>query len=45
VLTFLLDMGSMGTWISLYTFLAVYGLAMLIRFYRTDWLQVQMKKA
>jgi MATE family multidrug resistance protein len=45
VLTFMLDMGSMGTWISLYTFLAIYGLAMLIRFYRTDWLQVQMKKA
>jgi MATE family multidrug resistance protein len=45
VLTFMLDMGSMGTWIALYTFLAVYGLAMLIRFYRTDWLVVQMKKA
>ncbi|QGQ97996.1 MATE family efflux transporter [Paenibacillus psychroresistens] len=45
VLTFMLDMGSMGTWIALYTFLAIYGLAMLIRFYRTDWLQVQMKKA
>jgi MATE family multidrug resistance protein len=45
ILTFMLDMGSMGTWIALYTFLAVYGLAMLIRFYRTDWLGVQMKKA
>jgi MATE family multidrug resistance protein len=45
VLTFVLDMGSMGTWISLYTFLAIYGLVMLFRFYRTDWLQVQMKKA
>lgn len=45
VLTFMLDMGSMGTWVALYTFLAIYGMAMLIRFYRTDWLQVQMKKA
>ncbi|MEX2460295.1 MAG: MATE family efflux transporter [Paenibacillaceae bacterium] len=44
ILTFILDMGSMGTWIALYTFLAVYGLAMLFRFYRTDWLLVQMKK-
>lgn len=45
LLTFMLDMGSMGTWIALYTFLAIYGMSMLIRFYRTDWLQVQMKKA
>jgi putative MATE family efflux protein len=45
VLTFMLNMGSMGTWIALYTFLAIYGLAMMIRFYRTDWLQVQMKQA
>jgi len=45
VLTFMMDMGSMGTWIALYTFLAIYGMAILIRFYRTDWLQVQMKKA
>jgi putative MATE family efflux protein len=45
VLTFILNMDSMGTWIALYTFLAIYGLAMMIRFYRTDWLQVQMKQA
>jgi MATE family multidrug resistance protein len=45
VLTFVLDMHSMGAWIALYTFLTLYGLAMLIRFYRTDWLQVQMKQA
>jgi MATE family multidrug resistance protein len=45
VLTFLLSLDSMGSWIALYSFLTLYGLAMLIRFYRTDWLQVQMKSA
>jgi MATE family multidrug resistance protein len=45
VLTFMLDMNSLGTWIALYTFLTLYGTAMLLRFYRTDWLQVQMKQA
>lgn len=45
VLMFVLKLESIGAWISLYSFLAAFGLAMLIRFYRTDWLQVQMKQA
>jgi MATE family multidrug resistance protein len=45
VLTFVLEMHSMGAWVALYTFLALYGTAMLIRFYRTDWFQVKLKQA
>ncbi|MDB5054647.1 MAG: efflux family protein [Bacilli bacterium] len=45
VLTFMLDLHSIGSWIALYVFLTFYGSAMLIRFYRTDWLQVQIKQA
>ncbi|HEX7056518.1 MAG TPA: MATE family efflux transporter [Bacilli bacterium] len=43
VLTFLFDLGSIGAWISLYVYLTVLGLTLLIRFYRTDWLQVKAK--
>ncbi|MFD2613629.1 MATE family efflux transporter [Paenibacillus gansuensis] len=45
VLIFLFDMGSLGAWISLYTFITVYGLAVTYRFYRTNWSEVQVKEA
>ncbi|TBL70082.1 MATE family efflux transporter [Paenibacillus thalictri] len=45
VLTFLLELHSIGSWISLYTFLALFAVTIMIRFYRTDWSQVVMKQA
>ncbi|QHT60290.1 MATE family efflux transporter [Paenibacillus lycopersici] len=42
---FVLDMGSMGAWLSLYTFLMVFGLSVMFRFYRTDWTAVRLKEA
>jgi len=45
LLTFVLELQSIGSWIALYAFLTLYGGAMMIRFYRTDWLQVQIKQA
>jgi multidrug resistance protein, MATE family len=43
VLTFMLDWGSMGAWIALYSYLAVFGVSVMIRFYRTDWDTIQLK--
>lgn len=40
---FVLDWGSVGAWLSLYTYLILFGLATTVRFYRTDWLKVRMK--
>lgn len=45
VLIFLLDLGSMGAWLSLYAFLTVFGLSVMLRYYRTDWHAVRMKTA
>jgi MATE family multidrug resistance protein len=42
---FVLEWGSVGAWLSLYMFLIVFGLSVMIRFYKTDWLKVQMKRA
>mgnify|MGYP001159202566 CR=1 FL=1 len=42
---FVLDMGSVGAWLSLYTYLTVFGIGLAIRFYRTDWLNVRLKEA
>jgi putative MATE family efflux protein len=42
---FVFDWGSMGAWLALYTFLAVFGVAVMVRFYRTDWLAVRLKEA
>jgi MATE family multidrug resistance protein len=43
VFIFVLDWGSIGAWISLYAFLTLFASAVMIRFYRTDWLQVTLK--
>lgn len=45
LLIMVLDWGSMGAWLSLYTFLTVLGLTVMIRFYRTDWHAVKLKEA
>jgi len=37
--------GSIGAWVSLYTYLVVFGLAVMIRYYRTDWGSVETKRA
>jgi len=43
LLTFVLDWKSMGAWISLYTFLLLFGTATMLRFYRTRWDSVKVK--
>ncbi|WP_018133110.1 MATE family efflux transporter [Effusibacillus pohliae] len=45
LLTFVLGLHSIGAWLSLYIFLMVFGLTMMIRYYRVDWENVQMKSA
>lgn len=44
VLIFVFDLGSVGAWLSLYTFLTLFALSVMIRFYRTDWLSVRYKE-
>jgi multidrug resistance protein, MATE family len=45
VLTFLLDLSSMGAWISLYSFFTVFGISVMIRFYKRDWTSLKIKSA
>ena len=42
-LTFVLELSSIGAWISLYTYLTAFGICVMIRFYRTDWSSIQLK--
>jgi MATE family multidrug resistance protein len=39
------DWGSVGAWLALYSFLVALGLAVMIRYYRTDFNMVRMKEA
>lgn len=43
ILIFVLDLGSVGAWLSLYTFLTLFALSVTIRYYRTDWSNVRLK--
>ncbi len=43
LLTFVLGLASIGAWISLYTFITVFGITVMIRFYRTDWQAIKLK--
>lgn len=45
VLTFVLELSSIGAWISLYTYLTVFGVSVMIRFYKTDWTVIKLKTA
>lgn len=40
-----LDWGSVGAWLALYSFLVLMGLAVMIRYYRTDWVSVRIKES
>lgn len=42
---FVFDLGSVGAWIALYTYLTFFGLTIMLRYYRTDWLSLRIKKA
>jgi putative MATE family efflux protein len=42
---FVLEWGSLGAWLSLYTYLVLFGCTVMIRFYRTDWHAVRIKSA
>jgi len=43
VLTFILELGSIGAWVSLYTYLTAFGISVLVRFYRTNWTTIKLK--
>ncbi|MBC8079514.1 MAG: MATE family efflux transporter [Gorillibacterium sp.] len=45
LLTFVFDMHSVGAWIGLYAFITLYGIAVTVRFYRTDWQNVSVKQS
>jgi MATE family multidrug resistance protein len=40
---FVFDLGSIGAWASLYAFIVFFCIAIVVRFYRTDWLSVKLK--
>ncbi|MBO9596278.1 MAG: MATE family efflux transporter, partial [Cohnella sp.] len=40
-----LDMGSIGAWLALYTFLVALGITVMVRYYRTDFSSVRLKEA
>ncbi|WP_276356977.1 MATE family efflux transporter [Cohnella caldifontis] len=40
-----LDWGSVGAWLALYSFLMLLGLTVMIRYYRTDWNSVTIKES
>jgi multidrug resistance protein, MATE family len=43
LLIFVLDLKSVGAWISLYTYLACFGITVMTRFYKKDWETIQLK--
>ncbi|MFC4766027.1 MATE family efflux transporter [Effusibacillus consociatus] len=45
LLTFVFQWASIGSWLSLYIFIMVYGITVMIRYYRVDWLSIQAKAA
>jgi putative MATE family efflux protein len=45
LLTFVFHLGGAGAWIALYTFLAAFGISVMVRFYLTDWSRVAVKRA
>lgn len=45
LMIFVLEWGSMGAWLALYTYLMIFGLSVMRRFYKTDWSAVRMKMA
>lgn len=45
MLTFVFGWGSIGAWLSLYLFLTLFAFLVMLRYYRTDWLNVKQKEA
>ncbi|MBP1993334.1 MATE family efflux transporter [Paenibacillus eucommiae] len=45
LMIFVFEFGSMGAWISFYTFLVFFGLTVMYRFHKTDWISVRLKNA
>lgn len=45
VMVFVLNLSSFGAWIALYTYLGVFGLTLLARFYLKDWKKISLKQA
>jgi putative MATE family efflux protein len=41
---FVFEWGSYGAWVSLYLFLTAFGLALMLRYYRTDWSHIRVKE-
>lgn len=42
---FVLHWGNVGAWLSLYSFLVLFGITVMIRFYRTNWMDAKVKEA
>ncbi len=45
LLIFVAHLGSVGAWLSLYTYLCCFGLTVMMRFYKKDWSTVKLKDA
>ncbi|WP_199615652.1 MATE family efflux transporter [Paenibacillus alkalitolerans] len=45
VFMFVFDFGSYGAWYALYTFLTLFALVLMIRYYRADWANIRLKEA
>ncbi len=45
LMTFVLEWKSVGSWLSLYTFLMAFGIAVMVRFYKLDWEKITPKTA
>ncbi|TLS51104.1 MATE family efflux transporter [Paenibacillus antri] len=41
---FVFEWGSYGAWVSLYLYMTAFGLALMLRYYRTDWSQIRLKE-
>lgn len=45
IMIFVLNLGSVGAWLALYIYITVFALALMLRFYKTDWMSIRIKVA
>lgn len=45
VFIYMFEWGSIGAWLSLYLYLMVLGISLMVRFYRTDWSGITIRKS
>jgi MATE family multidrug resistance protein len=45
LMVFVLNLSSYGAWVALYMYLTVFGLTLMVRYYRWDWSQIRLKFA